>query len=127
VLSITKGIVGAVVGLVTIAFLTLFMVLEGAGVGRSRGRSLTGNLLSSVIAGAVSAIVLLLVGVPFPVALELMVALLYLIPLAGVLQPLVYGRTVELSPLAVLIAILIGTELAGVLGALGAIPIAGTM
>ena len=43
------------------------------------------------------------------------------------LQPLVYGRTVQLSPLVVLIAILIGTEVAGVLGALGAIPVAGTL
>ena len=39
-----------------------------------------------------------------------------------VLQPLVYGRTVQLSPLAVLIAVLIGAELAGVVGALAAIP-----
>jgi predicted PurR-regulated permease PerM len=44
-----------------------------------------------------------------------------------VLQPVVYGRTVQLSPLAVLIAVLIGAEVAGVLGALGAIPIAGTL
>ena len=44
-----------------------------------------------------------------------------------VLQPLVYGRTVQLSPLVVLIAILVGTEVAGILGALGAIPVAGTM
>jgi predicted PurR-regulated permease PerM len=43
------------------------------------------------------------------------------------LQPLVYGRTVQLSPLIVLIAVLIGASLAGVLGALGAIPIAGTI
>jgi len=34
---------------------------------------------------------------------------------------------VQLSPLAVLIAVLIGAELAGVIGALGAIPIAGTL
>jgi len=44
-----------------------------------------------------------------------------------VLQPLVYGRTVQLSPLTVLIAILIGAELAGVLGALAAIPVAGSL
>jgi predicted PurR-regulated permease PerM len=44
-----------------------------------------------------------------------------------VLQPIIYGRTVNLSPLAVLIAVLIGAEVAGVLGALGAIPIAGTI
>jgi predicted PurR-regulated permease PerM len=44
-----------------------------------------------------------------------------------VLQPLVYSRTVQLSPLAILIAVLIGAKLAGVLGALGAIPLAGTI
>jgi predicted PurR-regulated permease PerM len=44
-----------------------------------------------------------------------------------VLQPVVYGRTVQLSPLAVLIAVLIGAELAGVVGALAAIPVAGTI
>ena len=107
---------------------------------------------------------LLVLGVPYAVALGLLVALLDLIPLAGatlaaiivvdgrvprladvgdrrcsiffivyqqlenhVLQPLVYGRTVQLSPLVVLIAVLIGAELAGVLGALGAIPVAGTI
>jgi predicted PurR-regulated permease PerM len=44
-----------------------------------------------------------------------------------VLQPLVYGRTVQLSPLAVLCAVLIGAQLAGILGALLAIPIAGSL
>jgi predicted PurR-regulated permease PerM len=39
----------------------------------------------------------------------------------------VYGRTVELSPLAVLISVLVGAKVAGVIGALGAIPIAGTI
>jgi predicted PurR-regulated permease PerM len=107
--------------------------------------------------------VLLGVGVPYAVALGLIVAILDLVPLAGatiaailvttvafldtttsgvivlvffviyqqlenhVLQPIVYGRTVQLSPLAVLIAVLIGAELAGVIGALAAIPVAGTI
>jgi predicted PurR-regulated permease PerM len=44
-----------------------------------------------------------------------------------VLQPLVYSRTVQLSPLVILISVLIGAKLAGVLGALGAIPVAGTV
>jgi predicted PurR-regulated permease PerM len=43
------------------------------------------------------------------------------------LQPLVYGRTVQLSPLAVLIAVLVGAEIAGILGALAAIPVAGAI
>ena len=124
---------------------------------------MTGNLAISLIAGVASTAVLLALGVPFAVALGLLVAILDLIPLAGatiaaiivstvafldstasgmivlvffvlyqqlenhVLQPIVYGRTVQLSPLAVLIAVLIGAELAGVIGALAAIPVAGTI
>jgi predicted PurR-regulated permease PerM len=42
-----------------------------------------------------------------------------------VLQPVILSRTVKLNPLAVLIAILVGVELAGILGALLAIPVAG--
>jgi predicted PurR-regulated permease PerM len=186
ILSLTQSVITAVVGTVTIIFLTIFMLLEGPtwwerglglltpasrprwrNVGRQIGRTVsgyvTGNLVISIIAGLSSAIVLLIMGVPFPFALGLLVAILDLIPLAGatlagillaivgfltsvtagivvltffilyqqvenhVLQPLVYGRTVQLSPLVVLIAILIGSQLAGVLGALGAIPVAGTL
>jgi predicted PurR-regulated permease PerM len=185
-LEVGRSIVTTVFGFVTIIFLTLFMILEGPawverGIQlmppqqRPRWRNVghriaetvsgyvTGNLFLSVIAGASSTVVLLIMGVPFALALGLVVAILDLIPLAGatlagillatvglltsitagvvvvlffvlyqqlenhVLQPLVYGRTVQLSPLVVLIAILIGTEVAGVLGALGAIPVAGTL
>jgi predicted PurR-regulated permease PerM len=42
----------------------------------------------------------------------------------SVLQPLVYRRTVNLHPLAVVTAVLVGSSLLGVLGALVAIPIA---
>jgi predicted PurR-regulated permease PerM len=41
------------------------------------------------------------------------------------LQPVILSRTVRLDPLTVLISILIATELAGILGALLAIPVAG--
>src|SRR6185295_7463632 len=114
-------------------------------------------------AGVSTTVVLIIMGVPFAVALGLLVAILDLIPLAGatiaailigtvaflhsvfagivvvvffilyqqfenhLLQPLVYGRTVQLSPLVVLIAVLIGAEVAGVLGALAAIPVAGAI
>ena len=44
-----------------------------------------------------------------------------------VLQPIVYRRTVHLSPFLILVAVLIGGELLGVLGALIAIPIAGSL
>ena len=44
-----------------------------------------------------------------------------------VLQPLIYRRTVQIPALVVLIAVLIGAALLGILGALVAIPIAGTI
>jgi predicted PurR-regulated permease PerM len=127
------------------------------------GRYVTGNLLISLIAGTATTIVLLVLGVPFALALGLLVAILDLIPLAGatlgatvvtlvaltdsatsgivvlgftivyqqlenhLIQPLVYGRTIALSPLAILVSVLIGAEVAGVIGALSAIPIGGTI
>jgi predicted PurR-regulated permease PerM len=186
-LSVTKSVLTAVAAVVTIIFMTLFMLLEGKNwmdriygllpehqqprwravghdIYRTVGGYVNGNLLISLIAGVSSGVVLFIVGVPYAVALGLVVALLDLIPLAGatiaaivvvlvavaangvtagiivgvffvvyqqvenhILQPIVYGRTVQLSPLAVLIAVLVGAEVAGVLGALGAIPVAGAI
>ena len=184
--AITKGIITAIVATVTITFMTFFMLLEGPvwmerffsllpehsrahwrGIGqqiyRTVGGYVTGNLFISVIAGVTSTLALIALGVPYAVALGLLVAILDLIPLAGatiaaiivvtvgfihsvpagivllvffvlyqqlenhVIQPIVYSRTVQLSPLAVLISVLIGAQLAGVLGALAAIPVAGTL
>jgi predicted PurR-regulated permease PerM len=185
-LAVARSVVTAVVGAVTVAFLTFFMLLEGPRwmdrfyallpeasqakwralgheIYRTIGGYVTGNLLISVIAGVSSTIVLLLLDVPYAVALGLLVAILDLIPLAGatlaaiivstvafldslpawivvlaffivyqqvenhLIQPVVYSRTVQLSPLAILIAVLIGAKLAGILGALAAIPVAGTI
>jgi len=184
--SVAKGIITIVVGIITITFLTFFMLLEGPvwverfygllpessrprwrrvgnEIYRTVGGYVTGNLLISLIAGGLTTVVLAALGVPYAVALGLIVAILDLIPLAGatiaailigtvaflhsipagiivvtffivyqqienhLLQPVIYGRTVQLSPLAVLISILIGAELAGILGALAAIPIAGSI
>src|SRR5919197_2194287 len=184
--AVAKGVVTAVVATLTIIFLTFFMLLEGPNwmnrfysllrpasrrrwqsvghqIYRTVGGYVTGNLLISLIAGTLTAIVLAIMGVPYAIALGLIVGILDLIPLAGatiaaiivgavaflhsvpagivvvvffivyqqvenhILQPVVYGRTVQLSPLAVLISVLIGAELAGVLGALAAIPVAGTL
>jgi predicted PurR-regulated permease PerM len=184
--AITKSIITFIVATVTIAFLTFFLLLEGPtwmeriyglipersrdtwrGIGREIYRTVggyvTGNLLISVIAGVSTTIVLLILGVPYAVALGLVVAILDLIPLAGatlaaiivgsvafihsipagiivivffivyqqienhLLQPLVYSRTVQLSPLAILVSVLIGAKVGGILGALAAIPVAGTI
>jgi predicted PurR-regulated permease PerM len=185
-LAITKSILTIIAATVTIVFLTFFMLLEGRAwverfygllpeqarprwrrvggdIYRTSGGYVTGNLLISLIAGISITVVLLLMGVPYAVALGLLVAILDLIPLAGAtlaglvvvgisflhsvpagvvvlvffvvyqqienhfLQPVIYGRTVQLSPLVVLIAVLVGAELAGILGALAAIPVAGTI
>jgi len=185
-LAVAKGVVTVVLATVTIAFMTFFMLLEGPNwierffsllkpasrtrwravahdIYRTVGGYVTGNLLISLIAGTLTAIVLAIMNVPYAIALGLIVGILDLIPLAGatiaaiivgavaflhsvpagivvvvffivyqqvenhILQPVVYGRTVQLSPLAVLISVLIGAELAGVLGALAAIPVAGTL
>ena len=184
--ALAKGVVTAVVATLTILFMTFFMLLEGPSwmerlfslmrpasrkrwqavghdIYRTVGGYVTGNLVISLIAGTLTAIVLTIMGVPYAIALGFIVAILDLIPLAGatiaaivvgavsflhsitagivvvafflvyqqienhVLQPVVYGRTVKLSPLAVLISVLIGAELAGVLGALAAIPVAGAV
>jgi predicted PurR-regulated permease PerM len=186
-LAIARGVVSFVVGVVAIAFLTFFMLLEGprmverfadflpenlrprwervAGeVYRTVGGYVTGNLLISLIAGIASAVVLFVLGSDYAIALAVLVAVLDLVPLAGatlaaiivstvafielgwikgvivigffvvyqqlenhILQPVIYGRTVRLSPLTVLIAVLIGAELFGILGALAAIPVAGIL
>jgi predicted PurR-regulated permease PerM len=185
-LSVTKSILTIIAATVTIVFLTFFMLLEGRSwvertyllfpehsqarwkrvgeeVAKTVGGYITGNILISLIAGTSMTIVLLVMGVPYAVALGLLVAFLDLIPLAGAtvagvvvgivaflhsvpagivavvfvivyqqlenhfLQPVIYGRTVQLSPLVVLISVLVGAEIAGILGALAAIPVAGTL
>jgi predicted PurR-regulated permease PerM len=185
-LTVGRTLLTGVAATVTIIFMTFFMLMEGPSwmerfygllspqgeerwraVGHDIARTVsgyvTGNLLISLVAGVSAALVLTALGVPFSLALGLLVFVLDLIPLAGatlgaivcvlvaltvsttagiialaffavyqqlenhLLQPVIYGRTVKLSPLAVLISVLIGAELAGIIGALGAIPVAGTI
>jgi predicted PurR-regulated permease PerM len=124
------------------------------------GGYVLGNLATSVIAGVCAAVFFLVAGVPYPVALAMLVAITDLIPLVGatigavvctivaffvsvpvglaavayfvvyqqvenyVLVPKVMKRTVDISPLATIVAALVGGSLMGVLGALLAIPVA---
>lgn len=185
--NVAQSVITAVVGVVTIAFLTVFLLIDGRrlagvllallpdrtrvrweragnGVYKTVGGYVTGNILLSVIAGFLSWIALYALGVPYAVSLAVVVALFDLIPLAGatisgiivilvalategwvvalifgiyflvyqqlenhILQPLVYRRTVAMSPVVVIVAVLIGADLAGVIGALIAIPIAGSL
>ncbi|WP_185442376.1 AI-2E family transporter [Kribbella qitaiheensis] len=186
VLGIAKGVATTISGMLIIAFLTLFMLFEGpewrrritglipephrarserigAGVYKSVSGFVTGNLLASFLAGVVATVILLIVGVPYALALGLFTAIIEFIPYVGpvvvtvllglvaltvgpvsalvvfvlmvvyhlveghTLRPLIYGHALKLSPLAVLIAIILGAEVAGILGVLVAIPIAGSV
>jgi predicted PurR-regulated permease PerM len=182
--SITVGVFGAIVQLVTVLTMTFFLLLDGERIAgfllRLRGRDneeryrriasdiyrsiagyVAGNLLISVLAGVTTYVVLAILGVPFAVPLAVLMAFLDLIPLVGatlggvaigvvtlfnnfptstivwlivfivyqqvennIIQPVVYRRTVNVPPLLVIVAILIGGSLIGILGALVAIPVA---
>jgi len=74
--------------------------------------------------GAVVAVVAALVH-SVPAAIVVVVFFLVYQQLENhLLQPLIFSRTVKLNPLTVIVAILLAVELAGILGALLAIPIA---
>jgi predicted PurR-regulated permease PerM len=181
--GLLRGLATGIAGTVTVFVLAYLMVLEGPKivegvlnvfsparaerirrVGADCARSVTGylsgNLLISVICGALTYVVLLVLGVPFAGLIALFVAIADLVPLVGatvggvvavaagflhsvpagitvlvffvlyqqvenhLLQPLVFSRTVKLNPLTVIIAILMAAQLAGILGALLAIPVA---
>ena len=180
-------IVSGVVATITVLFLTLFLLLEmpalaegllrffpperaeqirriGGDINRNVAGYVLGNLIISIIAGAVIGISLWILGVPYALALAVFMGVFDLVPLVGatvgalaaigvafatqgltagivmivvnvvyqqienhILQPIVYRRTVQLSAFLILVAVLIGAELLGVLGALIAIPVAGSL
>jgi len=64
---------------------------------------------------------------PVATIIVLAVLIVYHVIEGNTLRPLIYGRALELSPLAVLVSILIGVEVAGILGALVALPVAGSI
>ena len=80
-------------------------------------------LVGATIGGLVAVLAGFLHSVPAGIAV-LVFFLLYQQLENHLLQPLVFARTVKVNPLTVIIAILVGVELLGVLGALLAIPVA---
>jgi predicted PurR-regulated permease PerM len=185
--SVGAGIVSSIFAGITILILSVFMV--GAAprwrksfvdlhpeararalnrlfdrTGTAVGGYVRGALLQALIAGFTSWIVLEILGVPYPVALALIIALLDLVPLVGatlgailvgvvtlfndfptativwavwsvvyqqientVIQPRIQSRAVQVEPFVVLVAVLFGSALFGVFGALLAIPAAATL
>jgi predicted PurR-regulated permease PerM len=186
-LGITGSLVGSVFSVVTLAFLTLFLLIglpdfkraalnmlppaDAERVGRvleevteTISFSLVGNLAISVIAGSVVGLTAVIIGAPFPVVLALIVGLFDLIPQVGsliaavivvsitlagagvgpavilavvilvyqqvenyVIQPVVYRQAIELSGFATIAVVMVGGALMGVIGAILAVPVAGSL
>jgi predicted PurR-regulated permease PerM len=84
-------------------------------------------LVGSTIGGAIVAIVAAVVGFPEKLIIWLIFLVVYQQVENNLLQPVVYKRTVQIHPLLVIVAVLIGGSLLGVLGALLSIPIAATV
>jgi predicted PurR-regulated permease PerM len=186
-LGITGDLVGSVLSVVTLVFLTLFLLIglpdfkravlallspaDAQRVGRvlddvtkTISFSLLGNIAISVIAGSVVGVTAVIIGAPFPIVLALIVGLFDLIPqigsliaavivvsitLAGagvgpaailavviliyqqvenyVIQPVVYRQAIELSGFTTIAVVMIGGALMGVLGAILAVPVAGSL
>lgn len=123
------------------------------------GGYISGQILVSLIAGAVSFVFFLVAGLPYPALLAVVVALFDALPQVGaflasligtavalsqswglavatlaffcayqavenyLIAPRVFSRTIDLSPLAALVAVLVGASLGGLLGALVALPV----
>ncbi len=181
------GLVNSVFALVTILIMSVFLVSSGPKwiqslirlqpasraermqrtlyrMGDAIGNYVGGALVQATIAGVLSYVVLLILGVPFAGPLALLIALLDLIPLIGatigavlvglvtvfndfptdtivwviwsviyqqlentVIQPQIQKRAVQVHPFVVLVAVLFGSTLFGVGGALLAIPIAASI
>jgi predicted PurR-regulated permease PerM len=84
--------------------------------------------LIPLIGATLGAIVAIIAAVIHSIPALIIVAVFFLVYQQlenHLLQPLILSRTVKLNPLTVLISILIAVELAGILGAFLAIPVAG--
>jgi predicted PurR-regulated permease PerM len=80
-------------------------------------------VVGATVSGAVAVLVGLVTRGPL-VALVVLIAVVIVQQLEGhVLQPLIMGRAVALHPLAVIVAIATGVVLAGIIGALVAVPV----
>jgi predicted PurR-regulated permease PerM len=185
-LGIASKIVTAVVNIVTVMFLTLFLLLEmpqitafllsllapgtaeqlttmQRDINSAVTRYVAGNLFVSVICAAVTGISLYLLGVPFALVLALLAGFFDIVPLVGatiggvivslvafahsttagiamvviymvyqqienhLIQPVVMNKSVQVSPFVTLVAVLAGSVLLGMVGALLAIPAAASI
>jgi predicted PurR-regulated permease PerM len=136
----------------------------GRRMNQAVGGYVAGSFLVALIGGVFTAVMTLLLGVPYFMPLGLAMAVLGLVPFVGsflggllvagttavsvgwrqglialglflvyqqvegnLLQPLVQRRTLKMNPLVIALVMLVGTGLAGLIGALLSLPIAGAI
>ncbi len=86
--------------------------------------------LIPLVGASIAAVIVVIVALFTSTSAAIVMAIFFLVYQQvenNVLQPLVYGKSTELTPLVVTIALLIGTVLGGLFGALVAIPIAASI
>jgi predicted PurR-regulated permease PerM len=126
----TGGYVAGALSLATAAGITTYIVLRILGVPFAVPLAVLMAffdlipLVGSTIGGVLVGVVTVFGNFPTDTLVWTAFVVIYQQFENSVLQPLVYRRTVNLHPLAVITAILVGSSLLGVLGALVAIPIA---
>lgn len=182
-LSLTTSVLGALAGLALVITLAVFLLLDRESIGegvlrffpeaqrqraermlpriaRAVGTYLSGVVTLGVIIGAVTAVGLSLLGVPYALVLGIAAGFLEMVPYVGpfvaaalgalvalgvspwlalwalafqgalqqlegiFLAPFVLGRTLRMAPFWVMVSLLVGAGLAGVPGALLALPVA---
>jgi predicted PurR-regulated permease PerM len=186
-IGFVTGFFKGLVALLTVLVLTIFMLVFGEEVfgqavcaiepsRRARyvalarrmeeavGGYVAGVLIVAAIAGVVTALYLLVLGVPYFLPLAFLALVLDIVPYIGntmtglivvptafaaagtrtgiivlivfliyqqvenhLVQPLVQRRTIKMNPLIIFLVLLLGTSLAGLLGALLALPVAGAV
>jgi predicted PurR-regulated permease PerM len=181
-LAATAGVVGAVVGLFLVLVLAAYFVLDAEHMGaalagflpaRQRGRAtvvaervvhvmgayVRGQVVVSLCVGAIIALGLAVLGVPYALLIGGVAAAINIVPFVGgplsgllgvlsafnvspmlavwtvgvfaltslieskLLVPFFIGRATGLHPVAVLMVVLVGAKLAGVIGAIVAVPL----
>ncbi len=84
-------------------------------------------LVGSTIGAIIVSLVCLLTGQTWAAVVFIIYTILYVQLENNVLNPAIYSKNVDISPLIVLASILIGGAVAGIIGALLAIPVAATL
>ena len=84
-------------------------------------------LIGATLGGILVGIVVAFVSFPGGVIVWVVVLIVYQQVENNLIQPVVYGRSVEIHPLLVIVAVLVGSSLLGILGALMSIPAAAAL